>query len=283
MRRFPSKSIHVSSVWKKPAAGAASPPPPPAGCGVGPAGRGALPPPATLRPGARRRAQHPHAPRPGRARLPGAHAARAGHGAAPRARGACLRVGAGRPGERRRARPPCADQRCAREPRSPLPAARRAGASHDGLPEPLCAIYEPRSRAPLAAYVAAGKQCPRKFLLGVDTLLLDEPNPRALDNINTPEEYGSAMATLTAESSATTRHITVQYFALLREQAGRREEALVSAARTPRELYAELAARYPFTLAPDVLRVAINAEFSEWSTPLADGDAVVFIPPVAGG
>jgi len=32
-----------------------------------------------------------------------------------------------------------------------------------------------------------------------------------------------------------------------------------------------------------VLRVAINAEFREWTAPLADGDAVVFIPPVAGG
>jgi molybdopterin-guanine dinucleotide biosynthesis protein A len=64
--------------------------------------------------------------------------------------------------------------------------------SHDGLPEPLCAIYEPRSREPLLAYVAAGKQCPRGFLLGADTLLLDEPDPRALDNINTPKDYGSA-------------------------------------------------------------------------------------------
>jgi molybdenum cofactor guanylyltransferase len=63
--------------------------------------------------------------------------------------------------------------------------------SHDGLPEPLCAIYEPRSREPLLAYVASGKQCPRGFLLNADTLLLDEPDPRALDNINTPQDYGS--------------------------------------------------------------------------------------------
>ncbi len=35
--------------------------------------------------------------------------------------------------------------------------------SHDGLPEPLCAIYEPASREPIAAYVAGGKHCPRKF------------------------------------------------------------------------------------------------------------------------
>ena len=32
-----------------------------------------------------------------------------------------------------------------------------------------------------------------------------------------------------------------------------------------------------------MLRVAINTEFGDWSAPLSDGDAVVFIPPVAGG
>ena len=155
--------------------------------------------------------------------------------------------------------------------------------SHDGLPEPLCAIWEPRSAAPLAAYVAGGRQCPRRFLVGADTNLLDEPNPRALDNINTPEEYRSAMTGLLPEATADAKHITVQYYALLREQAGRRDEALVTRARTPAELYAELTGRYPFTLGPEMLRVAINTEFSDWSAPLADGDAVVFLPPVAGG
>ena len=148
--------------------------------------------------------------------------------------------------------------------------------SHDGLPEPLCAIYEPRSGTALSAWVAAGKQCPRTFLTGADAALLDEPNPRALDNVNTPTEY----ATVT---SAQPKRITVQYYALLREQAGRRDEALTTTAPTARELYAELAGRYPFSLTADVLRVAINNEFGEWSAPLKDGDAVVFIPPVAGG
>jgi molybdopterin-guanine dinucleotide biosynthesis protein A len=155
--------------------------------------------------------------------------------------------------------------------------------SHDGLPEPLCAIWEPRSAAPLAAYVARGRQCPRRFLLDADTQLIDEPNPQALDNVNTPEEYRSVMSALLPESTSAAKHITVQYYALLREQAGRRDEALVTHARTPAELYAQLAQRYPFSLAREVLRVAINAEFREWSAPLADGDAVVFIPPVAGG
>jgi molybdenum cofactor guanylyltransferase len=154
--------------------------------------------------------------------------------------------------------------------------------SHDGLPEPLCAIWEPRSHLPLTEYVAGGRTCPRRFLLGADTELLDEPNPEALDNINTPEEYRSAM-TAVPQSAAQPKHVTVQYYALLREQAGRRDEALVTSARTPEELYTELSRRYPFTLAPQVLRVAINTEFREWSAPLVDGDTIVFIPPVAGG
>jgi molybdopterin-guanine dinucleotide biosynthesis protein A len=167
--------------------------------------------------------------------------------------------------------------------RAPSRAATAYRSSHDGLPEPLCAVWEPRSREPLSAYVARGGQCPRKFLQGADTELLDEPNPRALDNVNTPEEYGSAMAALAPEAAAPTRRVTVQYYALLREQTGRREEALVTTAGTAAQLYTELARRYRFSLAPEVLRVAINTEFREWSAPLADGDAVVFIPPVAGG
>jgi molybdopterin converting factor small subunit len=79
------------------------------------------------------------------------------------------------------------------------------------------------------------------------------------------------------------RHITVQYYALLHEQTGRREEMLMTGARTADELYRQLGERYPFTLAPELLRVAINGEFREWTAALTDQDTVVFIPPVAGG
>jgi molybdopterin converting factor small subunit len=48
-------------------------------------------------------------------------------------------------------------------------------------------------------------------------------------------------------------------------------------------LFSELNARYAFTLSREQLKVAVNSEFSEWSRPLIAGDAVVFIPPVAGG
>jgi molybdenum cofactor guanylyltransferase len=184
--------------------------------------------------------------------------------------------------------------------------------SHDGLPEPLCAIYEPSSRAAINAYVGSGRDCPRKFLLHAEVALLAPLDPRALDNVNNPDEYGSALNTFIGsgpgpgraaghgpgsgdddpaapghlgESSAEggSMRITVQYYALLREQAGRSTETLSTGAHTPRELYEELRKRHPFSLAPEMLRVAVNDEFGDWSQRLAEGDAVVFIPPVAGG
>ncbi|HET9474056.1 MAG TPA: NTP transferase domain-containing protein [Steroidobacteraceae bacterium] len=155
--------------------------------------------------------------------------------------------------------------------------------SHDGLPEPLCAIYEPGARASLAAHIASGRNCPRKYLINAKTRLLEQPNPRALDNVNTMSEYGEAMSALSATEAPATQEIRVQYYALLREQAGRSAETLLTRARTPRELYLELRAKYPFTLPPEMLRVAVNAEFGDWSQPIKAGDAVVFIPPVAGG
>lgn len=167
--------------------------------------------------------------------------------------------------------------------RAPVRQATAFRSSHDGLPEPLCALFEPSSREALLSYLDSGRDCPRKFLIHSDTELLDQPNPRSLDNINTPEEYGSAMATLDPHAHTEPKHIQVQYYALLREQAGRSEESLLTTARTPRDLYEELKERYPFSLAPQMLRVAVNADFAEWSQPLADGDHVVFIPPVAGG
>jgi len=77
--------------------------------------------------------------------------------------------------------------------------------------------------------------------------------------------------------------LKLQYYALMREQAGRSEEWLETSAATPADLYRELLARYAFTLSREQLKVAVNNEFSDWSRPLSPGDAVVFIPPVAGG
>jgi molybdopterin-guanine dinucleotide biosynthesis protein A len=151
--------------------------------------------------------------------------------------------------------------------------------AHDNLPEPLCAVWEPAAAAALAEYQAGGGRCPRKFLMRHEAKLLEPLDARALDNVNTQEEYAAALAAM----DMNTMKLRVQYFALMREQAGRSEETLETGAATPAELYGELAVRHGFTLAPSQLKVAVNSEFSDWSRPLAAGDDVVFIPPVAGG
>lgn len=157
--------------------------------------------------------------------------------------------------------------------------------SHNGLPEPLCAIYEPSSREAIRAHVASGRDCPRKFLINASAELIDQPQPGALDNVNTPKDYRAATDRLlrAAGAPAAAQQINIQYYALLREQAGRSSEMLVTTAGTPRELYEQLRQRYPFSLAPEMLRVAVNSEFSDWGQRLNAGDSVVFIPPVAGG
>ena len=157
--------------------------------------------------------------------------------------------------------------------------------THNGLPEPLCAIYEPSSREAIRAHIESGRDCPRKFLINASAELIDQPQPGALDNVNTPKDYESATSRLAGAGGgpAAAQQINVQYYALLREQAGRSSETLMTTAGTPRELYQQLRARYPFSLAPEMLRVAVNSEFSDWGQHLNAGDSVVFIPPVAGG
>lgn len=60
--------------------------------------------------------------------------------------------------------------------------------SHDDLPEPLCALYRVGSAAIIREFVDASMVCPRKILIRSDTKLLVQPNPVALDNINTPDD-----------------------------------------------------------------------------------------------
>lgn len=182
------------------------------------------------------------------------------------------------------------------EHRDPERMATAFRSAHDGLPEPLCTIWEPASRTYVEAWIAAGKRCPRKLLIDSNVHLLDQPDTRALDNVNTPEEYSAANAALERADSdsydprpanhdplSSPKTLRIQYFALFREQAGRSEETVESTADTPATLYRELQARHPFRLQPEQLRVAVNTEFCDWQVPLRHGDTVVFIPPVAGG
>jgi molybdopterin-guanine dinucleotide biosynthesis protein A len=164
--------------------------------------------------------------------------------------------------------------------------------SLDGMPEPLCAIYEPAARTAMAQWIERGVRCPRKFLAQHDVRLLDLERARALDNINTPEEYAAAQArdgagadAGGAQTPASTprQRVQVRYFALLREQAGRSAEELDTTAVTALELYQELRRRRGLALDPERLRVAVNDEFGDWQTRLSEGDTIAFLPPVAGG
>lgn len=73
----------------------------------------------------------------------------------------------------------------ARDPARPFTAFK---SSVNDLPEPLCAVYEPGARPLLDEFVAAGIACPRKMMIRSDTLLLAQPDPRALHNVNTPAD-----------------------------------------------------------------------------------------------
>ncbi len=167
--------------------------------------------------------------------------------------------------------------------RDPACLATAYSSAHDGLPEPLCAIWEPAAAAALADFQSGGRRCPRKFLSTHHAKLIDPFEPRALDNINTPAEYAEARAILEAPAGRGGIQVTIRYYALMREQAGRSDEVVDTRAATPADLYAELCARHPFTLAREVVKVAVNGEFRDWAHTLASGDSVVFIPPVAGG
>ncbi len=147
----------------------------------------------------------------------------------------------------------------------------------DGQPEPLCAIWEPRSAMTIRIAIAAGEFSPRVLLQTSNTLLIDPEQLQALTNVNTPDQYQQT------HSALKTLSLHLQYFAIFREQAGKRSETIDTQANTPALLYAELQQRYGFKLAATQLKVAVNNAFCDWQQTLNSGDHVAFIPPVAGG
>ena len=77
--------------------------------------------------------------------------------------------------------------------------------------------------------------------------------------------------------------IKLLYFASLADRAGRSAEMRDTSAVTPHDLYAEVAREHAFAFSAGHVRVAINGALVGWDRPLADGDEVVFLPPVSGG
>ncbi len=76
-------------------------------------------------------------------------------------------------------------------------------------------------------------------------------------------------------------HIT--YYAMFREQAGCSGEIIETESGDAVALFNELRQKHDFPMCRSHIRLAVNDAFVDWSTPLNDGDQLVFIPPVAGG
>ncbi len=83
--------------------------------------------------------------------------------------------------------------------------------------------------------------------------------------------------------NADQKAVSLLYFALLREQRGLSAESCSTTAATAGELYAELKEKHEFSLSRNDLRVSVNGDFVDFSQTIADGDEIVFLPPVAGG
>ncbi|MEN9613215.1 MAG: hypothetical protein RLZZ628_4029 [Bacteroidota bacterium] len=56
------------------------------------------------------------------------------------------------------------------------------------FPEPLISIWEPKSYQTALSFFGQGISCPRKVLINSDTHLVTISNPKALMNVNTPDE-----------------------------------------------------------------------------------------------
>lgn len=75
----------------------------------------------------------------------------------------------------------------------------------------------------------------------------------------------------------------VRYFALFREQTGCASESVEWPGGTAAELFQMMARKHAALKTEAAALVAINDEMSGWEAPLAEGDEVLFFPPVAGG
>ena len=65
--------------------------------------------------------------------------------------------------------------------RDPAKIATAYKSSHDGLPEPLCAIWEPGHYADIFQLFKSGVHCPRKVLVRSRVQILEPLEPKALD------------------------------------------------------------------------------------------------------
>jgi molybdopterin converting factor subunit 1 len=104
-----------------------------------------------------------------------------------------------------------------------------------------------------------------------------------LGGVSVRESDGRLIMENAAAAAAVATDVEVEYFAVLRERAGVTRERISTTSPTLADLYEELRLRHRFPLERGSLRVAVGDAFADWQDPLAPGDKIAFIPPVAGG
>lgn len=67
---------------------------------------------------------------------------------------------------------------------------------HDGLPEPLITIWEPKAYEALSAFWEKEQRCPRKALLNNKVKMIKPLNGVTLMNVNTPQDFEMAQQLL---------------------------------------------------------------------------------------
>jgi molybdopterin-guanine dinucleotide biosynthesis protein A len=146
----------------------------------------------------------------------------------------------------------------------------------DGLPEPLCAIYEPSARAILQRHAERNHLCPRHIMIEERASLLELPPScrRALENMNTPEDIAAA----TGE-----KQIHIGWFGALAEERGCREETVLTSTQTAGAFLEEFANNHNLSGLRGHVRIAVNDEFAQHDHALCTGDKVVFLRPFSGG
>ncbi|MEP7318522.1 MAG: NTP transferase domain-containing protein [Panacibacter sp.] len=86
--------------------------------------------------------------------------------------------------------------------RNPSAVATTFESPHDGLPEPLITIWEPKAYPILLSFLAQGYSCPRKVLRNNNVEIIKAQHPEKLMNVNTEEELIKAKELLQNKISA---------------------------------------------------------------------------------
>lgn len=151
----------------------------------------------------------------------------------------------------------------------------------DQQPEPLCAIWEASSASAVSEAINNKTLCPRNVLKKINCQELPALNPWVLTNTNTPADIIEVNGRL--ENKLVSKTVTITYYAQLRELTGQSSEKHTTEALTPAGVYEEINAKHNLNLKRKNMMIAIDGEFTDWTHILADGQELVFIPPVAGG